>query len=238
MSDDKSDDAGWLLARERGQPGPAISEERVARYQRLEALVAELPATPVTPPAGWQERLRKKLDEASGEAAESAATTPLGERRAKHRRWVVPAAVAAAAAVIVILMWPPPQDVADPTIVVSVVPVDSKRASNRGELTEHAVGGQLIVESVVGTGGGELRLYNGDGAVQAICVLPSPVCHVESDGDRRTLRLKFLVDKAGVYRSVLFRPAPGKPSDGLDEDLARANDARIKVLLSRPEYFR
>src|SRR5688572_14480493 len=93
VSDDKRDDTAWLLARERGQRGAAIPEASAARYRRLEALVAELPATPIAPPPGWQQRMLAALDAMSDDPVGGAVTTPLPERRTGRRRWVVPVVV-------------------------------------------------------------------------------------------------------------------------------------------------
>lgn len=239
MSDDKRDDAAWLLARERGQPGPAISEERVARYQRLEALVAELPATPIAPPVGLQERMRAKLDEASGELADVAAT-PLREHPAKHRRWVAPAAAAAAAAVALIVVLrarvPSPESPpTEPEIAIRVTPGDP----NRSAPTEHAVGDQLIVEVVFrNRRGGELRVYDDEGIAQKICAAPGPGCHIESADDRITLVLSMTVKRRGALQAVLFVPALGRPSAGQEADLADAERAGIKVTPHhQPKYF-
>ena len=58
MSEDERadhEDEAWLLARERGQPGPTVSEATAARYARLQALITDLPAIPpgVTSRPDW-----------------------------------------------------------------------------------------------------------------------------------------------------------------------------------------
>lgn len=54
----------WLLARERGEPGPLISHDIAARYARLEALLARLPPTldGIAPRRGWQARVFAEID--------------------------------------------------------------------------------------------------------------------------------------------------------------------------------
>jgi hypothetical protein len=103
-SDD--DDHAWLLARERGEPGPAISDVRARRYAQLGTLIADLPAVPaaITQRPDWEQAVLAAIDAevsrppGQNEAPQAAVTeTPLPERpAAKTRRWRNTATAAAA----------------------------------------------------------------------------------------------------------------------------------------------
>ena len=43
---DDDEDHAWLLARERGEPGPTIADARAGRYSQIGTLIADLPAMP------------------------------------------------------------------------------------------------------------------------------------------------------------------------------------------------
>src|SRR5882762_562381 len=60
----EDDDVAWLLARAKRQPGPSISGPSAARYEKLEALIADVPATPAGAAAreAWQDRVRAAID--------------------------------------------------------------------------------------------------------------------------------------------------------------------------------
>lgn len=61
---DEADDHAWLLARERGAPGPAISEARACRYAQLATLIADLPAVPAATVqrGGWERAVLAAID--------------------------------------------------------------------------------------------------------------------------------------------------------------------------------
>jgi hypothetical protein len=114
---DDEDDHAWLLARERGKPGPAISEVRARHYAQLDTLISGLPALPAGTVRrdGWQQAVLAAIDAEIGEPAAAHGTSPPGvtlEPRAKgppakpgHRRRVasVAAAVCVMAAMIAIV---------------------------------------------------------------------------------------------------------------------------------------
>jgi hypothetical protein len=54
----------WLLACERGQPGPEVSDATAARYAQLKLLIATLPTTPadVAAGGGWQRRVLDAIE--------------------------------------------------------------------------------------------------------------------------------------------------------------------------------
>ncbi|HEX2689736.1 MAG TPA: hypothetical protein VHN14_24125, partial [Kofleriaceae bacterium] len=161
-------DAAWLLAREGGPPGPAVSDATAVRYARLQSMITDLPATPsgAGARAGWQQEVLAAID-----AAEAGATTSSnagGGRvrsvegatpaRVRHRprRWGIPAAIFVSTAVVVIglAVYHRGGGVEAPTIAYEVEP---SSAPQRG--ADPSVGDTLIVRAVV-EGPGELRIYN------------------------------------------------------------------------------
>ena len=54
----------WLLACERGHPGPMVSDATAARYAQLKLLIAMLPTTPTDVAAcgGWQRRVLDAIE--------------------------------------------------------------------------------------------------------------------------------------------------------------------------------
>lgn len=91
---DDSDHA-WLLARERGEPGPTIPDARAGRYAQLGALLADLPAMPagVTQRDGWEQGVLALIDADAGQLADPSRTPPAtdkplpAEPTARRRRW-------------------------------------------------------------------------------------------------------------------------------------------------------
>lgn len=112
--EDHDDELAWLVARERGQPGPPVSAATAARHERLEALLKDLPAMPagVPPRAGWQRDVLAAIDAADAEAevasdpAAVGAIDPAPPKRTSspRRRWAAPGAILAAAAIVVIVL--------------------------------------------------------------------------------------------------------------------------------------
>src|ERR1043166_7473252 len=96
MTDRKApeDDRAWLLARERGEPLPVVSEASARRYAQLGALIAALPAAP----AGTEDRPGWEQDVLAAIDAEASRSTVMARRR---RRVATLAACAAAAVAIV-----------------------------------------------------------------------------------------------------------------------------------------
>jgi hypothetical protein len=77
VTDDRRDDeeaAAWLLARERGAPGPSVPAATAERYQRLQALIEELPELPrgAAPGDDWQKAVFAALDAPAGASAAGA----------------------------------------------------------------------------------------------------------------------------------------------------------------------
>lgn len=72
------DELAWLLAIERGQAAPAVSEDIAARYRRLSSLIKELPAIPagVTLRPDWERSVRAAIDAAKAAAPAPAASAP------------------------------------------------------------------------------------------------------------------------------------------------------------------
>lgn len=81
--DDERDHA-WLLARERGEPGPAISEARAGHYAQLGTRIADLPAVPAgtVPRRDWEQGVLAVIDAEVGQPAEGSGTpaTPVSDR--------------------------------------------------------------------------------------------------------------------------------------------------------------
>src|SRR5262245_47130039 len=112
VSDDgrDDDDVAWLLAPGKGQPGPSISPDRAARYEKLEAMLAELPVTPgaATPSEGWQDRVLAAID--AEEAAQSQDGVGNIVRFVRRRRaWFAGIVSVAAAAIAIWFIIPPPK---------------------------------------------------------------------------------------------------------------------------------
>jgi len=117
------DDHAWLLARERGEPAPTISEARASRYAQMGTLIADLPATPAgtVEHEGWEQGVLAAIDaEASRPAGQSrihtAAVTdePLPKpppAATRHRRRMATGAavfaMAASAALVVFMRRAP-----------------------------------------------------------------------------------------------------------------------------------
>jgi hypothetical protein len=107
-ADDERDHA-WLLARERGEPGPTISEIRAGHYAQLETLIADLSAVPAgaVQRRNWEQDVLAVIDAEVGRpadrsAAPAAAVAPPPRRptatNSRRRRTVT--AVAAAFAMV------------------------------------------------------------------------------------------------------------------------------------------
>ena len=246
MSDgERERDTPWLLARQRGEPGPSMPEERAGRYARLEALVADLPAMPAAavPQPGWRQRALAAFDAAAQanpaddppETAVEAATRPPPTRTGRPR-WAVPAVVAAVAAVLAIVViargWPRgPDRTGTPSIAIAVKDGGSNRSA------QPSVGDTLVVRALTPRGG-ELRVYDDAGIEQARCGVPGPGCRTEQSRDGITLVLAMPVQKPGSFRVVLLSSSLAGPSAGLDADVAAAVRAGFTVTTQDPIRFR
>ncbi|HSS03455.1 MAG TPA: hypothetical protein VLM79_40605 [Kofleriaceae bacterium] len=121
MSDGRPDDEdehAWLLARERGEPGPAISEVRARHYAQLGTLIAGLPALPAGTDrrGGWEQAVLSAIDAEIGQPADQNGTSlavvtdepraqdPTPTRRPR-RRAAVAAAVCVMAAGVAIAVF-------------------------------------------------------------------------------------------------------------------------------------
>ena len=85
----EDDEDVWLLARERGQPGPTVPEGTAGKYAQLQSLITELPATPVgvSSRAGWEQDVFAAIDaaEAEPEAPRNPPPAPSSDRAAPQR---------------------------------------------------------------------------------------------------------------------------------------------------------
>jgi len=230
--DEPDDEDDWLLARERGLPGPAVSDETAARYAQLQSLIKDLPATPagVASRGGWEQDVFAAIDaaEAEPEAPRNLASLPLTnpaapKRMARSRRWGVTIASVATAAGVVILLAVYRHRGA-PVVPTLAFEVQSGSRLQRGAAA--SVGDTLIVRGVV-EGSGELRIYDAAGAEQARCTAPAPGCTVERADKRTTLQLTMPLRAPGALRAVLFAAPLGGPPRGIDLDLEAAIRAGI-----------
>ncbi|HEY0985781.1 MAG TPA: hypothetical protein VGD80_01975, partial [Kofleriaceae bacterium] len=155
MSDDgrEDDDVAWLLARAKGQPGPSISPARAARYEKLEAMLAELPVTPgaSAPSEGWQDRVLAAID--AEDAARDATGGNIVRFVRRRRAWLVGIVGVAAAAVAAFWLLRPPPD--GPQIRAAV----ERSAANLGAMGPAMVGDTLVVRATVDEPA-ELRVYD------------------------------------------------------------------------------
>jgi hypothetical protein len=74
------DDREWLLARERGEPAPPLSEGRAGHYAQLGTLIADLPAMPpgMVDRQGWEHDVLAAMDATADAAAGSDAIADAG----------------------------------------------------------------------------------------------------------------------------------------------------------------
>ena len=240
-NDEDHEDVAWLLARERGEPGPAVSDVTAARYARLESLIADLPALPpgVTSRPGWEQDVLAGIDaaEAERDAPSRPAPVPLcdpvppARMRTRSRRWAVATAVfAAAVGVILLAVY---RHSGGARAVLAAGPAldfeveSASRVRHRG--SDPSVGDTLIVRGVV-EGPGELRVYDDTGVERARCTVPAPDCRVERSGTSTTLRLTVLLRTPGTLSAVLFAAPLGGPLRGLDADVEAARRAGIALI--------
>jgi hypothetical protein len=232
---DRDNEAAWLLAREQGRPGPTIAQSRVERYARLEALFAELPATPVAPLPGWRERTLTALHSAVANApAGDFSNAGVGPAKPQRRRWIAPLALAALVAALVILFAVDKLsgvgDPGVPQIAMTVLP----GAASRGE---PSIGDTLVVRASR-PGSPELRVYGADGALQASCTEEAgPGCRADRAGGRVTLILEMPIKKRGMLRAVLYASAL-PASIGINGDMEAARTAGVAATPSAPLTIR
>jgi hypothetical protein len=168
------DDHAWLLARERGEPAPAISEARASRYAQLGTLIADLPATPAgtIEDEGWEHGVLAAIDadacRPAGQSPTPAVTDePLPKppiAATRHRRRMATAAavfaMAASAALVVFMRRAPgTTDAVDPGGSGTQLPPDVTRGM-------HVEPGRLAFDHAVevrrSNSGVALELRDGD----------------------------------------------------------------------------
>lgn len=156
------EDHAWLLARERGEPGPAISDARARRYAQLGRLIADLP---VLPPAaveqrGWEQAVLAAIDAdagpsaGQGETPSIAATAAASARRRTATATAAMLLVAAGVAVVVFAQRGGKQAarVGAPPVVGDERPLEHTGAPNLvPEVTRglHVEGGRLGFDHAV-----------------------------------------------------------------------------------------
>jgi hypothetical protein len=254
-------DAAWLLARERGQPGPAVSDATAARYARLQSLISDLPETPdgVTAAKAWQQKVFAAIDAVEAELDAPGNVAPLQSlarasdrlpaqsptqsidrttqqrRSARSRRWVAAAAISSAAVSVVLLLvvFRYRGRGPDESMAEPRITSEIEPASTAHRTSDPSVGDKLIVRGVI-AGPGELRVYNDAGVEQARCAAPAPDCTVERSGQHTTLRLTVLLRAPGALRAILFGAPLGSRSQGMDADLEAAASAGLSVTPLEP----
>ena len=153
---DDEDDQAWLLARERGEPGPTVSEARASRYAQLGTLIKDLPALPAGTDRrpDWEQGVLAVIDAEVGPPADRSGTPPaamidwpLPQRQAAmwtHRRRAAAAAavfaMVAGVAIVVVLQREHGK------APVGATPVDVRPEVTRGM---HVVRGRLGVDHAV-----------------------------------------------------------------------------------------
>lgn len=230
----EDDDVAWLLARAKAQPGPSISETSASRYEKLEALLGDLPAAPAetNPTQGWQARVLAAID---AEEAGRAASTARGRRGA--RRWVpwlVPLGVAVVgAAAVGGVQWLR----ADAPRAIAMAPILEVRIEAAGSslpaMAPAMVGDAVVARGSV-EGAGELRVYDDGGAELVRCAAPAADCSVTRFEGRSALQLTMTLRARGAFHPLLFAPPLPGPSAGLERDLEAARQASLDVLRGDP----
>jgi hypothetical protein len=231
---DDDDEDRWLLARERGEPGPAIADATAAKYTRLHSLIEDRPAVPAgfRPRSGWQQAVLDAIDRGEAEPTPAhSGTLPAqsidiaSRQRTGNKRRIVTVACGLAVAASVTLALKMMR--AEPSAELSVIALATAQTT-RGEPHELVAGGKAAVRGAI-DGPGELRVYDADDVELARCSVTGPDCTVERSGKRTELRLEVALRVAGPLHLVLFSaPIPG-PSGGRAGDLEAANRAGILV---------
>ena len=138
------DDHAWLLARERGERGPEISEVRARRYTQLGRLIAGLPALPAgtVRRSGWEQSVLSAIDAEIGRPAdhngtsstlttdEPRANEPIATRR--HRRRVATAAAVCAMAASIAIVFFMQRDRREVPVRTSAVEVATEQPRRPG----------------------------------------------------------------------------------------------------------
>ena len=240
--DPKDDDeVGGLGARERGQPGPTVSDATAAEYARLQSLIADLPAAPggATLDKDWQQGVFAAIDAAEAKAeakpggpsqstpVPSAASATPERTRSRSRRWMASAAVFAMAAVVTVTLvvyrysGRGVRPATEPLLAFEVEPANRP---HRGH--DPSIGDKLVVRGEL-AGAGELRVYDDTGAELVRCTVPTPDCSVERSGNRTTLQLTMVLRAPGALRAILFSAPLGGPPGSINDDSEAATRAGI-----------
>jgi hypothetical protein len=138
------DDHAWLLARERGEPRPAISAVRARHYARLGTLIAGLPDLPAgtVRRGGWERAVLSAMDAEIGQPADQNGTSsaeaaddppakaPTTTRKHRRRATVAAAVCVMAAAVAIVVLLP--RDRGEVPVRTSALDVPTERPARSG----------------------------------------------------------------------------------------------------------
>lgn len=220
----EDNDIAWLLARAKGQPGPSISEDSAARYEKLESLLASLPEAPegAAPREGWQDRVFAAIDAEDARKASASSAA-----RGLRKPWLLAVGtvvVVAAGGLVLMSRGPTGAVAAAPRIEVEVEP----GASNQGAMGTAMIGDTMVARAVL-EGPGELRVYDAAGVEVARCAAPAEDCSIVRDGTHTTLRLSLVLRAQGTFQPVVFSPALGGAPAGLDLDGVAARKANVDL---------
>lgn len=154
--DDEREHA-WLLARERGEPGPAISEARAGDYAQLGTRIADLPAVPAGTARrhDWERGVLAVIDAEVGQTAADGGApatpasarprpqTPMAMQRSRRRTVAAMAAVFAMVAGVAIVVVLPRRQLEGPRGPSAGAPPGSQRGSAEVTRGMHVEWGRL-----------------------------------------------------------------------------------------------
>jgi hypothetical protein len=224
---DEDDEDRWLVAHERGEPGPAIPDATIAKYAELQSLLEELPVVPAgaSPRPGWQQSVLDAIDRGDVEqvlAAPSSQVRPIDsaprKRLNKQLAVITVSALLVAAGIIIIVRSRPHESVLRPELAINALAAGQPAHLGQDELI---AGSRAVVRGAI-QGPGELRVYGADDLELTRCTATGPDCIVKRTGERTELRAEILLPAPGPLHVVLLSaPLPG-PSGGraLDRDSA------------------
>ncbi len=245
-------DSDWLLARERGDDVSHVPAATRAIYDRLAALIKELPGQAPSP--GWKQQVLDALDDLpehhgppSGPAPEPprapqapqaptspAAIHPQGAQwhdaaiRGRATWMITGGAFASAATALVLVLAIRTTDEGVPAPFATMASVTIRRSGGVHRSHGVNIGDTLVVEAQADRSI-ELRVYGDAGEPLARCN-EATGCALGRSGGQRRFRLELALAAPGDVRTVLFigDPIP-PPSRDLASDLEAAERANVET---------